>query len=53
MVRIRGDELEEATSSRLDRIERMMQEIAEAIRQQQQWQQQQRQPLPPPSCLIP
>ncbi|XP_028054434.1 uncharacterized protein LOC114258647 [Camellia sinensis] len=52
MVRIRGDELEEATSSRLDRMEQMMQDMAEAIRQQQQWQHQQ-QPPPPPPMLVP
>ncbi|KAL7214997.1 hypothetical protein ACSBR1_027223 [Camellia fascicularis] len=48
MVRTRGDELDEETSSRLDRMERMMQDMAKAIRQQQQWQQQQQQPPPPP-----
>ncbi|THF97749.1 hypothetical protein TEA_002855 [Camellia sinensis var. sinensis] len=47
-----SDEIEEATSSRLDRMEQMTQDMAEAIRQQQQWQQQQQQPPPPPLMPI-
>ena len=53
MVRTRDYELEEATSSRLDRIQRMMQDMAEAIRQQQQWQQRQHQPPSPPPMPVP
>ena len=48
MVRTRGDELEESSTARLDRMERLIQEMAEALRQQQEWQQQWQQPHSPP-----
>ena len=53
MVRTRGDELEESSTARLDRMERLIQEMAEALRQQQEWQQQWQQPHPPPSPPAP
>ncbi|XP_028115964.1 uncharacterized protein LOC114313742 [Camellia sinensis] len=46
MVRTRTEDSEDATSVRLDRMERMIMEMAETLRQQQQ--QQQPQPPPPP-----
>ena len=48
MVRTRGDEIEESSTARLDRMERLIQEMAETLRQQQEWQQQWQQPHPPP-----
>ena len=48
MVRTRGDEIEESPTARVDRMERLIQEMAEALRQQQEWQQQWQQPHPPP-----
>ncbi|XP_028115585.1 uncharacterized protein LOC114313397 [Camellia sinensis] len=49
MVRTRADELEESSTTRLDRMERMMQDMAKTLRQQQQWQQQWQHLQPPPS----
>ncbi|XP_028082973.1 uncharacterized protein LOC114284268 [Camellia sinensis] len=51
MVRTRTEEQEGATTARLDRMERMIMEMAETLRRQQQQQQQQQpqeQPPPPP-----
>ena len=50
MVRTRSDEIEESSTTRMDRMERLIQEMAETLRQQQEWQQQWQQPhpLPPP-----
>ena len=48
MVRTKGDEIEESSTTRLDRMERLIQEMAETLRQQQEWQQQWQQPHPPP-----
>ena len=53
MVRTRGDEIEESSTARLDRMERLIQEMAETLRQQQEWQQQWQQPHPPPPPLAP
>ncbi|XP_028099393.1 uncharacterized protein LOC114298942 [Camellia sinensis] len=49
MVRTRADELEESSTARLDRMERMIQDMAETLRQQWQWQEQWQhlQPSPP------
>ncbi|XP_028081322.1 uncharacterized protein LOC114282771 [Camellia sinensis] len=47
MVRTRMEDSEDSTSARLDRMERMIMEMAETLRQQQQ-QQPQLQPPPPP-----
>ncbi|XP_028058862.1 uncharacterized protein LOC114262691 [Camellia sinensis] len=46
MVRTRMDDPEDSTSVRLDRMERIIMEMVETLRQQQQ--QQQQQPPPPP-----
>ncbi|XP_028112589.1 uncharacterized protein LOC114310698 [Camellia sinensis] len=46
MVRTRTEDVEDATSARLDRMERMLMEMAETLRQQQQ--QPPQQPPPPP-----
>ncbi|XP_028107654.1 uncharacterized protein LOC114306582 [Camellia sinensis] len=48
MVRTRTEDVEDATSARLDRMERMIMEMAETLRQQQQLPQQQPPPLPVP-----
>ncbi|XP_028094961.1 uncharacterized protein LOC114294970 [Camellia sinensis] len=48
MVRTRKEDPEDTTSARLDRMERMITEMAETLRQQQQQQQPQPQPPPPP-----
>ena len=56
MVRTRGNETEESSAARIDRMERLIQEMAEALRQQQEWQQQWQQPhppLPPPAPPVP
>ncbi|XP_028052740.1 uncharacterized protein LOC114257168 [Camellia sinensis] len=49
MVRTRTEDQEDATSTRLDRMEMMIMEMAETLRQQQQ----QQQPLPPPAPVPP
>ena len=46
MVRTRTEDAEDATSARLDRMERMLMELAETLRQQQQ--QPHQHPPPPP-----
>ncbi|XP_028110954.1 uncharacterized protein LOC114309421 [Camellia sinensis] len=46
MVRTRTEDVEDATSARLDRMERMLMEVAETLRQQPQ--QPHQQPPPPP-----
>ena len=48
MVRTSGDEVDESSTARKDRMERLIQEMAKALRQQQEWQQQWQQPHPPP-----
>ena len=53
MVRTRGDEIEESSTARLDRMERLIQEMAETLRQQPEWQQQWQQPHPPPPPSAP
>ena len=53
MVRTRGDEIEESSTAKIDRMERLIQEMAETLRQQQEWQQQWQQPHPPPPPQAP
>ena len=53
MVRTRGDEIEESSTAKMDRMERLIQEMTETLRQQQQWQQQRQQPHPPPPPPVP
>ena len=48
MVRTRGDKIEESFTARMDRMERLIQEMAETLKQQQEWQQQWQLPHPPP-----
>ena len=53
MVKTRGDEIEESSTARLDRMKRLIQEMPEALRQQQEWQQLWQQPHPPPPLPAP
>ncbi|CAL5422329.1 unnamed protein product [Camellia sinensis] len=47
MLRTRGDKIEKSSTARMDRMERLIQEMAETLSQQQEWQQQWQQPHPP------